>query len=235
MDGLSWSMVSAAAGIALIHTVLGPDHYLPFIMLSRARRWSPARTATITTACGAGHVLGSLVLGSLGLALGLGLARLDVWNSARGSLTAWALVAFGAAYGVWGVRVALRRSRGLEPHVHHGHAHVHRRGDRPHDHRIDEVRGDAAPFWTLFAIFVLGPCEPLIPLFVLPASRGRWGLALLCAAVFALVTIASMVGMTLLGAAGLRQFLLRPLERWAHALAGAVIAVSGLAVIFLKL
>jgi hypothetical protein len=48
MDGFSWSLLLGAAAIALTHTVLGPDHYLPFVALARARRWSVARTATVT-------------------------------------------------------------------------------------------------------------------------------------------------------------------------------------------
>ena len=38
---LIW-MVLAAAALGVVHTLLGPDHYLPFIFLSRARGWSAA-------------------------------------------------------------------------------------------------------------------------------------------------------------------------------------------------
>ena len=72
MDGLSWSLLFAAAAIAVTHTALGPDHYLPFIMLARSRGWSPARAALITAVCGVGHVISSLLLGGLGVALGIG-------------------------------------------------------------------------------------------------------------------------------------------------------------------
>ena len=33
-----------AATIGFVHTITGPDHYLPFIVIGRARRWSLART-----------------------------------------------------------------------------------------------------------------------------------------------------------------------------------------------
>ena len=84
-------------------------------------------------------------------------------------------------------------------------------------------------------VFVLGPCEPLIPLFVLPASRGRWGAAALTAAVFGVITIITMVGLTLLGSAGLSAVRLRILARWDHAIAGAIIALTGFAVLSLGL
>ena len=61
-----------AASIALIHTLLGPDHYLPFIVMARARRWSMRKTACVTLLCGAGHVLSSVLLGGVGIAAGFG-------------------------------------------------------------------------------------------------------------------------------------------------------------------
>ncbi len=56
-------LCGTAASIGLLHTLLGPDHYLPFIVMSRARRWTMTRTALITLACGIGHVLSSVLLG----------------------------------------------------------------------------------------------------------------------------------------------------------------------------
>ena len=70
MEGELRLLLATAASLGLIHALAGPDHYLPFIALSKARRWSIARTARITLLCGSGHVLASLVVGGLGIALG---------------------------------------------------------------------------------------------------------------------------------------------------------------------
>lgn len=230
-DTLTLSACLAAAGVGAIHTVLGPDHYLPFVMLSRARRWGPARTVVVTAACGVAHVASSLLLGGVGLLLGLGVGQLERFEGARGGLAAWALTAFGLAYAIWGIRQAVRRRHDIEPHSHGGTMHVHRHGSRQHGH--GHGVSHSATFWTLFAVFVLGPCEPLIPLFILPASKGSWSLAFAIATVFGLVTVGSMVGLTLLGLSGYARVPARPLERWAHVLAGSVIAASGLAIIVL--
>jgi threonine/homoserine/homoserine lactone efflux protein len=233
-EGAGFSLMLAAASVAWIHTVLGPDHYLPFIMLARARGWGSPKAAAITAICGLGHVVASLVLASGGLFLGLALGRIERLEQVRGSLAAWALVAFGLAYAIWGSRRALRRIAGLEPHVHEGHLHLHTHGDRPHRHPPRTRRIDPG-FWSLFVIFVLGPCEPLIPLFVLPASRGRWDWAMAAAVVFGVVTVGTMVGVTLLGLRGVESLRWRWLERWSHALSGCVIAASGLAILVLGL
>ncbi|HKY31793.1 MAG TPA: hypothetical protein VJV23_04595 [Candidatus Polarisedimenticolia bacterium] len=238
MDGFAWSLLAAAAGVALTHTLLGPDHYLPFLMLSKAGRWSRARTVAVTLACGAGHVLSSLLLGLGGLGLGVAVSRLEQVERMRGDLAAWALIAFGAAYAAWGVRRGLRRSRDLEAHAHGAHVHVHAGSSHPHEHAGEPGHsrgGSATTFWVLFTIFVLGPCEPLIPLFVLPASRGRWDLALSAALLFGILTLATMTAATLLFMAGLRRLPFGFLDRWAHALAGAVVGASGLAVVALGL
>jgi nickel/cobalt exporter len=233
VDAFSFDLLVAAAAIALTHTVLGPDHTLPFVMLSRARHWSHRRTVAVTFLCGVGHVGSSVVLGVVGLALGYGVAHITAVESARGNLAAWALVALGTAYAAWGVRHAIRKRAGIVAHEHHGHLHLHAHGEHAHEH-ADGERSQTT-FWALFTVFVLGPCEPLIPLFVLPASRGRWGTAAATASVFSVVTIATMVTLVGLALAGIRRLPLEAFERWSHALAGAVIACSGLVVIFLGL
>ncbi len=43
MTGLEPELVAlllSAAGIALTHTLMGPDHYLPFVAMAVERRWS---------------------------------------------------------------------------------------------------------------------------------------------------------------------------------------------------
>ena len=233
MDAFSFDLVAAGAAIALTHTVLGPDHTIPFVMLAQARTWTRRRALVVTFLCGVGHVGSSVLLGMLGLALGYGVGHITSWETTRGDIAAWALVAFGAAYGLWGIRHAVRARAGIVPHEHHGHLHMHTHGVDAHEHqRADRSR---TTFWALFTVFVLGPCEPLIPLFVLPASRGRWATAGLTAAVFAVVTIATMVVLVNVALAGVRRLPLAAFERWSHALAGGVIASSGLAVILLGL
>jgi hypothetical protein len=231
VDPLSWNLILAAAGVALVHTLAGPDHYLPFVMLSRARAWSRSRTIAVTLACGLGHVGSSLLLCGIGVALGLGVTQVEGVETARGTIAAWGLVAFGAAYALWGVRTAIRRRTGLAVHEHAGMVHVHPGGDAHHDHHAGEP--SRATFWMLFTVFVLGPCEPLVPLFVLPASLGRWDLAAAAAAVFGVVTIAAMAGMVGAACAGVDRLPLGFLSRWTHAVAGGMIALSGLAVIVL--
>ena len=233
MIALSLPLLGAAAAVAFMHTALGPDHYLPFLMLSRARGWSRARTLAVTIGCGIAHVGSSVALGMIGLAIGAGLGWVQRVEGVRGDWAAWALVGLGSAYALWGIRRALRSRSGLEPHAHEGRIHVHLGGAAHHHHH--GAHHDPSTFWALFIVFALGPCEPLFPLFLVPASRGAWTLAGITAGVFGIVTIATMSVLVLTAHAGLERLPLGRLERWSHAAAGGVIALSGLAILCLGL
>jgi nickel/cobalt exporter len=55
-------LLLTAMSVAFIHTLSGPDHYLPFIMISKARKWSLVKTTWFTVLCGLGHVGSSTIL-----------------------------------------------------------------------------------------------------------------------------------------------------------------------------
>ena len=123
-------LLVTAASIGCIHTLLGPDHYLPFVAMSAARRWSRRRTLWITSLCGAGHVLGSVVIGFVGIAIGVSLTRLEWLEGLRGDAAAWLLTGFGVAYLAWGLKKAWRARPHTHPHFHgdgsiHEHSHGH--------------------------------------------------------------------------------------------------------------
>lgn len=229
-------LCGTAASLGFIHTALGPDHYLPFILMGRARRWTLPKTAWITLLCGLGHVLSSVVLGLAGIFIGVQVMKLEALEAFRGSIAAWLLIGFGFAYFVWGLHRAIRN----RPHHHvhtHGddgdHAHEHTHTDE-HTHVHDEKKANITP-WILFTIFVFGPCEPLIPLLMYPAAEHSAAGVFLVAGVFSAATIGTMLVIVLLAAWGVSFARLGGLERYTHAIAGATICLSGLAIVFLGL
>jgi sulfite exporter TauE/SafE len=234
-DEMSILALSAAA-IAFFHTMLGPDHYLPFIAMARAQGWSLARTATITTLCGAGHVLSAVLLGMVGIALGLAASFFEPMNDIRGSLAAWAFMSFGLVYLAWG----LRRARKNAPHSHahphlggsvHDHGHTHGGG---HVHVHEDGARSLTP-WVVFVIFVLGPCEPMIPVVMYPAVKGSYSTLVAVTAIFGAVTITSMLAVVLGASLGLKSIPLRSWDRYSHALAGATLFLCGAAMQFFGL
>ena len=75
MPGDMQALIITAVSIACLHTLTGPDHYLPFIALSKAKGWNIAKTIGWTITCGLGHVLSSVALGLGGAALGWSLSK----------------------------------------------------------------------------------------------------------------------------------------------------------------
>jgi len=230
----------SALSIGFIHTIVGPDHYLPFILMAKARQWKIRQTMQITFLCGLGHVFGSVLLGLLGIGLGFALQNLEIIEGYRGDIASWMLIAFGLAYGVWGLRLGLRSVEHIHKHKHE-HDHDSKKVyDNPdfHQHKHHHLGGHAhihgnekslTP-WALFVIFVLGPCEPLIPLLMYPAAKGNWLDVVWVALGFGLITIATMMGMVFLLSKGVMQIKMKFWERYMHALAGFIIALSGLAI-----
>jgi len=231
-------LIATAVSIGFIHTVLGPDHYLPFIVMAKSQRWSLLKTSVITALCGLGHVLSSVVIGLFGAGLGLAVERLSGWEAARGNLAAWALIAFGLLYAIYGIRVALRGQTHTHRHLHtdgteHDHEHRHI-GEHTHVHTEPAPRASMTP-WILFIVFVLGPCEPLIPLLMFPALEHSTMGMIIVAAAFSLTTIITMLAAVLIGSFGLGFVPLGKLERYSHIMAGLIIFMSGAAIQFLGL
>jgi nickel/cobalt exporter len=118
-----YTLTITAASLGFIHTVLGPDHYVPFVAMARAGKWSRIKTLWITILSGIGHVGSSVLIGAIGIALGSALSHIAWVESVRGEVAAWMLTGFGVVYMVWGIWQALR--------------------NRPHEHRHVHVDGEA--------------------------------------------------------------------------------------------
>jgi nickel/cobalt transporter (NicO) family protein len=223
-------LLLTAVTIGFVHTVVGPDHYLPFVAMAKARNWTRRKTMLVTGVCGVGHVLGSIVIGLVGIVLGASLHRIEWFEGLRGDLAAWALIAFGLVYMAWGLKQAWRSRRHAHEHVHadgtrhrHDHGH-HTRDEHAHVHiALDTDSLRSLTPWALFVVFILGPCEALIPLLMYPASQhSAWGLGMVVSA-FAATTIVTMMGIVYLATRGL--------ERYSHALAGAALSLCGVGIV----
>src|SRR5687768_6364710 len=102
-------MISAIT-ISILHTLAGPDHYLPFIVLSRSKKWSLRKTITWTILCGCGHVVSSVLLGLGAALLGWSLSSAEWLNSIRGGIAGWCLFSFGLIYVIIGI-IHLNKNR----------------------------------------------------------------------------------------------------------------------------
>jgi sulfite exporter TauE/SafE len=113
-----------------------------------------------------------------------------------------------------------------------GTIHTHDYDNKEHTH-ASKSQKELTP-WMLFIIFVLGPCEPLIPLIMYPAIQESVFNTFLVVLFFGVATLIAMLGMvlaTVYGAAKLTKFSF--FERYGNSMAGVVICGCGLAIKFL--
>jgi len=230
-------LLLTAISVAFIHTLSGPDHYLPFIMISKARKWSLAKTSWFTVLCGLGHVGGSIVLGFTGIAFGIALAKLELFESVRGNLIAWLFSAFGMVYLGWAIYRVLRGKKHTHIHYHkNSNTHVHEHNHHAeHMHVHDEKSKAKITPWILFTIFVFGPCEPLIPIVMFPAAKHNWMQLAVVTGAFSIITILTMLTVVLVASYGIKFFPMKLMEKYSHVMAGSTILLCGLGMVFLGL
>lgn len=203
------ALLVSAAGIAFTHTLMGPDHYLPFVAIGIERRWRWRQLLVVTLLCGAVHLVGSVLLGALGIGLQAELKKLVAIESTRGDLAAWLLLSAGLVYLAWG--------------IHHA--------GRQHAHRIRRGR----PEWLIFLVFILGPCEPLIPLLMYPAATASTAGIIAVVLVFGMTTVITMLLVVSLSYASLRALRFQRMQRYGHAMSGATLSACGASILFLGL
>ena len=223
------ALILSAITISFLHTASGPDHYLPFIVLSRSRKWSIYKTAGLTIVCGLGHIISSVLIGLIGVVLGWQLTKLTWFQDIRGNISGWSLLLFGLIYLGWGI---------WKVHSNRAHKHFDVYDDNvyvyEHQHGkalYPQQRVKVTPL-ILLAIFVMGPSEPLVPLlFYSGLNRSVLEIGVLIT-VFAISTVLTMLVMVLLGLYGFSFFKNNKLERYIHAMSGAVVTICGAGMVF---
>lgn len=224
-------LLLTAAATATLHTLI-PDHWLPFVLVGRARGWSARTTAAVAGFSAFVHTLLSIALGLLALGLGQAAARAigERLERASGML----LVAFGVAYALWAWRKG--------GHFHPGGALLHARNERDrcdghegsvesehlHYHADDAwIRTDAGKGAASLAMIVgLNPCVLLLPIMVATAEQGPGAVALVTLA-YSVTTIALMVGLSVAGVTGIRRLPVPAVARHMETASGILIALCG--------
>lgn len=230
MTDYSFILITAIS-VGFIHTLLGPDHYLPFIALSKTCKWGYKKTAIITLICGIGHVGSSVIIGLVGILFGISLDFLVNLESFRGDFAAWLLLVFGFTYFVWGLHIAFRKEAHTHTHKHDILTHIH-----PHSHEEEHIhlhtnKGVVAS-WSMFIIFIFGPCEPLIPIIMYPAAKMNIYYTVFVAAAFSITTLITMLTIVLISTFGLMRVDTEKFSKYSHALAGFTILVCGVMIKF---
>ncbi len=211
-------LATGTASAALLHTLLGVDHYLPLAALARQRRMSLHGVMILGAAAGGAHIGVSLLIAAALLAVNMNLAAdgqhgLAAISDTQLALAAGLLIAIGGAmmardFCFWRAGTPPARS-----------------------HAARRWRG--ASMLAVFAALALGPCEPLLALALYPMLPGVAALGWLLA-LFAAVTMLTMMAALVVARMGLNHLRWPAAERFRGAVIGAVALSSGAAMLLLR-
>ncbi len=215
------SILATGFAVAFVHGAL-PNHWLPFVLVSRRQGWSAPRTLVITALAGLGHAMVTMLLGLALVATGMAVG--DRLGAALPYLAGGLLIALGLYY-------VARHARG------HGHLHLPFVGSlAPAQGPTGELQAaalsDRAAILGLLAILALSPCEAFLPVYLSGLKFGWAGFGVL-SLVLAGAAVASMVSLTGLSLAGARVVGLKSTERYEGLMLGGALCLLGLAVMIL--
>jgi nickel/cobalt exporter len=207
------ALLVAAAGVGFGHAVL-PDHWVPLAVVGRTQRYPLRRVARLSGLAAVAHVLVSLTLGAVIVAIGLQF-RSSV-ESAQNVIVGCLLVGTGIAFAVFELL-------GGGHHHHHGdepgHRHHHHHHSEPS--RVRSLAAVMVPFGA-----AASPDLTILPVFLAATTAGA-GVAVGSLIVFAAVTIGTIVGLTLFATLGGLQIRAPWLDRWGNMFTAAVLVVIG--------
>jgi len=224
-------LLSTAIATGVFHTVI-PDHWLPFVLIGRARGWSIGRTAGVSAFSALVHVTISSLIGLFALAAGLFAA--DLVGETLHRAGAILLIVFGLLYAIWAWRKG--------GHFHPGGAWLHSRAGTPscagdegndnpehlHYHADDELIRGRSRWSALWLAVLIGanPCILLVPIMTSAAGQGP-GFVSLVVLTYSLPCIALVVGLSVLGVVGARRIRLPGAARHMEMISGLIIAALG--------
>jgi nickel/cobalt exporter len=214
VSGTTPALFAAAAGVGFGHAIL-PDHWAPLAVLGRARRYPLAKVARLSGLAGLAHVLLSIVLGGVIIAIGLQF-RASI-QSAQDTIVGAILIATGLGFGAFEL---LGRGHAHDHHDHHeGHEHGH---DHVHEQR--GLRGLAAIMVPFGA--AASPDLTILPVFLAATTVGA-ATAIGSVLIFATATIGTIVCLTLAATRGGYQISGQWLDRWGNAITAVVLVAIG--------
>jgi nickel/cobalt transporter (NicO) family protein len=248
------ALLAAAAGVGLGHAIL-PDHWVPLAVLGRTRRYPLSRIARLSGLAGVAHVIVSLVLG--GVIIAIGLQFRSTIQSAQDAIIGCVLIA--TAIGFAALELTGRghghdhshhhdhghsdhnesdRDPSDHDHADHAHADHEHQADHDHDHADHEHQADhdhnhdhSRNWHGLAAVMVpfgaaASPDLTILPVFLAATTAGVVT-AIGSVVVFAAVTIGTIVGLTLAAARGGYEIRGQWLERWGNVFTAATLLVIG--------
>lgn len=198
------SLFAGAVLLSLIHAAI-PNHWMPLVLLARSEKWSDGRALVVTLITGLAHSASTVLLGVL--IGGIGYSLSQEYVIVRTYLGPLLLIFMGIVY--------------FSLDLHHSHdEHLpSRRGVRG--------RSGAMVVIILTLTMFFSPCLEIESYFFSAGSYG-WSAIWLVAAIYPVLSVATMVLLVFLGRRSLIHWNLTFLDRHEKKITGFTLIVLGI-------
>jgi ABC-type nickel/cobalt efflux system permease component RcnA len=206
--------------IAVLHAML-PTHWLPFVLASRAQKWTWRKTSSILLIAGLGHVIMTTFLGSILFVVGLG-----VFHQVQNYFLSVAALAV-ASYGLF----LIYQYKNGQKHTHCDHT-----GAGAHHHHSLELKNTSKDGWailSLLSMLTFSPCESFLPVYLTSARFGWVGFVLL-SLVLAVGTLVSMFSFTYISSKTLEKYKMEWLEDHEKLISGVSLIILAIILVIIE-
>jgi nickel/cobalt exporter len=197
-------LILSSLSIGILHA-MAPDHWLPFVMLGKAQQWSKWKTTKIVSLAGLGHV---------------GIQCDHYGDRTDGRCGVGTCERMGGTAGEYRIAAADLFRCGIycvgDQELRETYSRTFASN---HEHPHGENKAKIVSYWTLFALIIFGPCEPLIPLLFASIPYGWFAITAIFT-VFGIVTIGMMLLQVHLAMLGLSFMRTHFFEDASHVIAG---------------
>ncbi len=189
--------------IALLHAAI-PTHWLPFVIASRAQKWSWQKTQSILLIAGLGHIIMTTVLGALIFVLGLGFFQ---------KYQNYFLLLACLSIAIFGFYQVVQHFQGRK------HSHCQQ---TEHHHHFDDIQKNSQDGWailSLLSLLTFSPCESFLPVYLSAVQQG-WPGFLYLSLILAVGTLSSMLILTWISLRSLARFQMNWIEDYEKLVTG---------------
>jgi len=216
-------LLGAAAAVAILHSIL-PDHWVPLAVVGRTQRWSLFRVARVSALASAGHVVASVVLAGIIAAIGLQFQR--QLETQQGHIVGAVLILTGVGFLLWGLTGHGHNHDQGHNHAHaHGHEEGHTHTGQATPARQQTLARRLAAIAVPFGV-AASPDLTILPVALAASAVGR-GAVVGVIGVFAALTMATFIGLTVLATLAGYQIKGEWLERHATTITAVVLIAIG--------
>jgi nickel/cobalt exporter len=216
-------LLGAAAAVAILHSIL-PDHWVPLAVVGRTQRWSLLRVARVSALASAGHVVASVVLAGIIAAIGLQFQR--QLETQQGHIVGAVLILTGVGFLLWGLTGHGHNHDQGHNHAHaHGHEEGHTHTGQATPARQQTLARRLAAIAVPFGV-AASPDLTILPVALAASAVGR-GAVVGVIGVFAALTMATFIGLTVLATLAGYQIKGEWLERHATTITAVVLIAIG--------